>query len=752
MTDSEREYELLRLNRTLAEIRRQLAAATSKCADSQIELQSSLTDYWESYGGNMWDEAQMIEAVERQRSITAVIHQGELQLKQALTSPYFGRFDFIEELSQETQPEQIYIGIITLTDHQTNEILVYDWRAPISGMFYDFERGPAWYKAPMGKVNGKITLKRQYKIIRGQISYMFDSDLKIDDEILQEILSKSADAKMHTMVNSIQREQNQVIRNDESRLLLVQGPAGSGKTSIALHRIAYLLYRDREAINAQNILIFSPNQLFSDYISNVLPEMGEENVRQTTFQDYIASFKDLVPVEIERRAEQLEYVLTGHSGKKFATRLAAIGYKTSPEFEKIIDRYLDFYQTQLVLDYPDITFGGRVIFSKAEWAGNYLTHFAFLPPLRRLAKIRELINLRIRPVTHELRRQKEAELAAEGNEINEKTVKALARIAARRELGELAGKIDRLTRLQPFTLYRRLFTDQTLFRRLSDGTTVPPEWPDICRQTCSWFKHGRMPYEDSPAFLYFQGMLNGFPVKNKIKHLVVDEAQDYTALQYKILARLFPGCSWTILGDPAQLIHPYMQGIQIEQLIELTGLAHPRMITLSRSYRSTQEIQFFCNALLPAGTPVATISRHGPLPQVVKFDGLKPAYVLQAIRSMQAAGCRSIAIICKTIRQASDLYQSMADVQEASLIADENDEFKRGIVIIPAFLAKGLEFDGVLVYNANLENYGHHQEQNILYTVCTRALHRLMLCWNGRLSPFIAAMDKSLYLTVMQDH
>nr|WP_092072515.1 UvrD-helicase domain-containing protein [Dendrosporobacter quercicolus]NSL48518.1 AAA family ATPase [Dendrosporobacter quercicolus DSM 1736]SDM43242.1 DNA helicase-2 / ATP-dependent DNA helicase PcrA [Dendrosporobacter quercicolus] len=747
MTDSEREDELLRLNRTLAEIHKQLTAASGKCTEAQVELQNNLTDYWQSYGGNLWDEAQMIEAVERQRSITAVIHQGQVQLKQALSSPYFGRFDFIEETSQETRPEPIYVGLLTLTDRKTGEILVYDWRAPVSGMFYDFERGAACYQAPMGKVNGIITLKRQYKIIQGQMKYMFDSDLKIDDDILQEILSKSVDAKMHTIVTSIQREQNQVIRNDENQLLLVQGPAGSGKTSIALHRIAYLLYRDRKTINAQNILIFSPNHIFSDYISNVLPEMGEENVRQTTFQDYIASFKDLLPIEIESRAAQLEYVLTGRSGKEFAARLVAIHYKTSPEFAGIIDQYLSYYENQLVLDYPDITFGSRMIFSKAEWLDYYLTHFSFLPPLRRLTKIRELIHLRIRPLTHELRRQKEAEIVAAGEEINEQTIKALARVAARQELGGLISQIDKLTQLQPLTLYRRLFTHSTLFKRLSAGTSVPPEWPAICRQTRAWLNQGKMPYEDSPAFLYFQGILAGFPAKNTIKYLVVDEAQDYTVLQYKILGKLFPDCSWTILGDPAQLVHPYIQGIKFEQLSQLAAFANPRMITLSRSYRSTQEIQAFCNALLPAATPVAYLNRRGPLPQVVKFDRLDPAKVLEALQSMQAAGCRSIAVICKTIRQASALHQTLPSHRSISLIVDEDAEFKRGIVIIPAFLAKGLEFDGVLVYNANSDNYCHEQERKLLYTVCTRALHRLMICWNGRPSPFIEVMKKSLYQT-----
>lgn len=745
MTDNERAYELARLNRTLEEIRKQLAAASSKCADSRDELQNHLTDYWESYGGNMWDEAQMIEAVERQRSITAVIHQNHVTLQKALASPYFGRIDFIEDWAGETIPEQIYIGITTLTDRQTDELLVYDWRAPVSGMYYDFERGKSWYQAPMGNVTGTITLKRQYKIIDGHIKYMFDSDLKIDDEILQEILSKSADDKMHTIVTSIQREQNQIIRNEENKLLVVTGPAGSGKTSIALHRIAYLLYRERDTIAAKNILIFSPNHIFSDYISNVLPEMGEENVLQTTFQDYIASFRDLLPLEIEDRTSQLEEVLSASNSNELSIRIASVKYKTSAAFEAVIENYLRYYQEQLILDYPDIQYGGQTLFTKAEWKAYYLTDLTFLPPFRRLAKIREIINLRIRPITHELRRKKEAEITATAEEVNEKTIKAMARVAARQELGELIAVIDRLTRLNPLALYRKLFEDRTLFQQLASGSSIPQEWPGICKQTRSWLNTGKMSNEDSFAFLYFQGMLEGFPVRNTIRYLVIDEAQDYTRLQYKILAHLFPRCSWTILGDPAQIVHPYTHGVKFQELSSIVPLANPRLVNLSRSYRSTKEIQAFCNSLLSETPSAEMINRSGKLPQLVKLNQLKPDFFLQAISHLQEEGCRSIAIICKTIRQSIALYQAMQTPKNISLIINEDAEFRRGIVIIPAFLAKGLEFDGVLVYDVTALNYGHDAERNLLYTVCTRALHHLILCYKGELSPFIKSVNSELY-------
>ncbi len=747
MTDHDREYELARLCSTIEEIQRQLMVAMDKSAGSRVELQNHLSDYWDSYGGNMWDEAQLIEAVERQRSITAVIHKNEQHLQKALSSPYFGRIDFIENWSGDPAPEKIYIGITTLTDSQTDELLVYDWRAPVSGMFYDFERGEAWYQAPIGPVSGTITLKRQYKIVEGQMKYMFDSDLKIDDEILQEILSKSADDKMHTIVTSIQREQNQVIRNEENKLLLVSGPAGSGKTSIALHRIAYLLYRERETLNARNILIFSPNHIFSDYISNVLPEMGEENVLQTTFQDYITSFKDLLPLTIESRSEQLEYVLAQSDTQEFAIRVASIAYKTSAAFEQVIQNYIQFYQERLILNYPEIRFGSHVLFQKSEWAGYYLNELSFLPPLRRLAKIREIINLRIRPITHELRRQKEAEITASAEEVNEKTIKALARVAARQELSSVIAEIDRLTRLNSLALYRRLFEDKALYSQLAREGAIPKEWPAICKQTRFWLNTGKLSNEDSFAFLYFQGMLEGFPVKNNIKYVVIDEAQDYTVLQYRILANIFPNCSWTILGDPAQLVHPYIRPIKFQDLNQIIPNSNPKFITLSRSYRSTKEIQAFCNALLPDKTPSEYVNRQGKLPQVVQLNRTDPAFFLEAIQQLQQDGCRSIAIICKTVRQSIQLHEKLQSAN-IHLLIQEDAEFQKGILIMPAFLAKGLEFDGVLVYDVSQENYQAKAEKNLLYTVCSRALHRLILCYQTSPSPFITALDPNLYLSL----
>jgi DNA helicase-2/ATP-dependent DNA helicase PcrA len=749
MNENEEQLELAKLEDTLQQIKQQLALAAVACDESQVELQHNLTDYWENIGGDTADEAQLIEVVTRQKSISSVINQKHLQLQKMAASPYFGRIDFAEQVPEGSlAPEPIYIGIASLTNEASGQLLVYDWRTPIASMFYDFERGEAFYHCPIGEIRGEITLKRQYKILHGRIQYMFDSELKIDDEILQEILGRSADDKMKTIVTSIQREQNRIIRDEGHRLLFVQGPAGSGKTSIALHRVAYLLYRERKTITANNIIIFSPNHIFSDYISNVLPEIGEENVLQTTFEDYIQSSMSPYSLSVETRSSQLEYIFSLSPDKNFRTRLASIHYKSSPDFETVIQNYLVFFEKQIISDYPAIEFRDQIIFSKQDWQDYYSINLAYLPPFKRIAKIRQVIQARLQLISHELRQEKEAEIIATSNEVNEKAIKALARMAARNELRPVSDQVERLTELNsPLKLYRRLFHDEALFRRLTNKMTVPQEWPAIRNQTLNQFNMGQIPYEDSFPLLYFQGMLEGFPANNDIKYLVVDEAQDYTVLQYKILAQLFPHCSWTIMGDPAQSIHPYLQAASFEVASQTIAIENPLILKLSRSYRSTREIQKFSAELLSRQEAVDYVDRPGKLPQLMEVTDktFTPDILARLVEQLREAGCQSIAIICKTVEHSNIIYQAVRSKTKIQLIASDDSEFSRGTIVIPAYLAKGLEFDAVLIVDVSKESYGCETDRNILYTVCTRALHRLILCYTGELSPLIAAIPPNLY-------
>ena len=745
MKEEERQQEALRLELTLEEIRKQLAVSEGLCLVKQSELKETLSDYWEKCGS---DEAQLVETANRQRALSSITHSTPLMLKKMLNSPYFGRIDFIEdEDGFPLEAEAIYIGISTLRDEETDEFLVYDWRAPISSMFYDCGLGKAAYHCSVGTIDGEITLKRQYKITKGAMEYMFNADLKIDDEVLQEILGKSVDDKMHTIVNSIQREQNQIIRDGSHRALFVEGPAGSGKTSVALHRIAFLLYRDRDILNEKNVLILSPNHLFSDYISNVLPEMGEENVLRKTFHDCACESMSQLSLSLETRTFHLETVLSNKSGIEQSTRAANIRFKSSGKFETIIQEYIDRIQTSLVNDYPAIEFGGQSIFSKKEWQQYYLENFSNMPVIIRLEKIRTLIESRMQPFLHALRKEKEAEILARAEEVDKNTIKAMARMAAREELSPFYEKLDKLTRFIPLAEYRRLFAGNWLFSQSLVKDAFPQEWHAIQKQTRSYINNGILPYEDIPSFIYFQGVLQGFPVKRDIKHLIIDEAQDYTSLQFKILVNLFPNSTWTVVGDPAQSVHPYLSTASFKDMNDIIGGERSIAFRLTRSYRSTKEIQTFCQALLSYEGEVESINRLGPLPTVTKIEktqDLIPA-LLQTIEEIKKKGWRSIAIICKNTYQSRKVFSDLKNHIDLTLVIDEDDAFQQGIVVIPSYLAKGLEFDGVLVINADAINYSRSEERHILYTICTRTLHHLSLFYHGNPSPFISEMDERLY-------
>jgi DNA helicase-2/ATP-dependent DNA helicase PcrA len=278
---------------------------------------------------------------------------------------------------------------------------------------------------------------------------------------------------------------------------------------------------------------------------------------------------------------------------------------------------------------------------------------------------------------------------------------------------------------------------------------IPAEWPAIKQQTLHALRNGLMQYEDTFPFLFLQGMLTGFAVKREIKHLVIDEAQDYTTIQYAILAQLFPNCSWTILGDPAQVVHPFLQTADFETVATIIVKGAPALFQLQRSYRSTRQIQAFCQALLPPAAKTESIQRDGPLPRVIRIHsaGLMSGMVVQEIRALQNEGQQFIAIIGKTVHDCRNIYKALSDQIKLSLITDEEDEFRRGVIIAPAYLAKGLEFDSVLIPNADSSNYGSETDRHLLYTICTRALHRLILFHYGELSPLISAFDPQLYLS-----
>lgn len=736
--------EEARLSQTLHQVIQKLNEGEANYRRIQGDLGTNLNDYWENKTADFWDEAQRTEEVERQRSIVSAASQRRRQYRKMLDSPYFGRIDLKEAGSAFVEP--IYIGIGALTGENNHEILTYDWRSPVAGVFYDFELGKVWYRSPAGRVDGIASLKRQYRIGDGHLEWMFDADVTINDELLQEILGKSVNDKMRTIVTSIQREQNQAIRDDSHRWLFVEGPAGSGKTSVALHRAAYWLYNERNAYTPKNILILSPNPIFSDYISNVLPELGEENVRRITFSDYIEHLQPQLPVEFQTWTQQMEEVLISSDDVERKLRLSTIRFKSSSRFLDLLNHYAMELEKRWVETYPDLTFRGVCFWSQDEWKEYFSCNLTYLPVARRMAKIRRLIQIRMRPMVQKLRQEKAQEIAATGEEVNEKTIIMLARLAAREELRPVVDAMERLTMVNTFLAYRNLFANLDWTNHMLQKW-VPSDWNTICRMTIARLDQGIIDFADAPAFLYLHGLLVGFSEKKEIRHLIVDEGQDYTCMQYALLNRLFPRTAWTVLGDKAQAIHPGSSGVSFEEAGRILNANPIGSVKLTKSYRSTRPIQDFCRALLQKQTLFDSLERPGCLPQVFEFDSNDQMIkaIPELIEAWRREGWRSVGIICKTAREAKDVHQALASKMAINLIHEETASFFKDVVVIPSYLAKGLEFDAVLVWRADAISYGREEERRLFYVNCTRALHRLAFCFHDKLTSFIENVDRNLY-------
>jgi DNA helicase II / ATP-dependent DNA helicase PcrA len=678
-------------------------------------------------------------------------HQHTLEqikkLEKMVESPYFARIDFVYDEFDEK--EKIYIGMFSLIDNESMDILIYDWRAPISSMFYEYELGDASFNVQEKTIKGSVKLKRQYNIVKSKLIYMFDSSIKIDDEILQEILSKNADDKMKNIVISIQKEQNKIIRDEDTRVLIVQGAAGSGKTSIALHRIAYLLYRQKDAgLKSKNVAIFSPNQIFNDYISDVLPDLGEENVHQTTFYEYARSY--IAPeIKLESVHDQMDFMLSrSKESHQYKLRRSSIAGKSSLEFLEVLDNYITMLNDHYEY-FQDIKFNKTMVISKGELERLYNHDYKNFTPIKRLQKIRDRVNYLLRPLTGP--RLKQLMKQVEEGEEQEFNVKQVSRGLLHIELKNLRTNLELMTEVNTFKLFIKLFEDKKFFRSLSGklNNTLSPE---LLEYTAGYLKDNRMYYEDIAPYIYFKGMLEGTLHIADIRHVVIDEAQDYSYLQYQIIKRLFKYASFTILGDVNQAINSYMHTADYTTVSEIFSEYGANIMKLDKSYRSTKEIWQLSEHVLASSSNKQPINRSGEKPLLVKVennDKMKE-YVLQKLQELSKQGMKSIAVICKTAKQCEDLYQSIkVDLKFINLITSESSRLTAGTCIIPCYLAKGLEFDAVIIFDASKDSYEGEELRKLMYTMCTRALHKLTIVYKDELTTLLENVEKDQveYLT-----
>ncbi len=745
------DYENAHLKKIVEEIQKQLEKGNSAVENFKKEAVDLQKQMWEEVKLTPTDLFDLEGATQVWQYQTGILSQARnykfsfdkvSRLERMLKSPYFGRIDFVED--GEGTAEQIYIGIHNLITANNREILVYDWRAPISGMFYDYEIGLSNYDCPAGSISGQMLLKRQYKIDRSKIIYMFDSSLSINDEMLREILGKSTDNRMKTIVTSIQREQNSVIRNVQDRILIVEGPAGSGKTSIALHRAAYLLYKYRDTIKSENILVFSPNHVFEDYISNVLPELGEENIQQSTFADYFIKTID-AKYRIESMNEQMEYILSDNVN---IIRLGAIKFKASLQFLKLIKKYVQHLENGFNLEFKDLMYNGNLVISSDEIFQLFAKDYSYLPYAKRLEKLRQRLFYLLEQAEEERVRKLPGNNAEEDDSATVKDKKAADR-AVNLEYELQKNQILQMTHFDVYTLYLKLFNNFDSFL----GTDNRKELEELegldnyCIYTISQLNREIINYEDLAPILFLKSTLDTVNDTKAIKHVIIDEAQDYTAMHYEIFKRVFAYANITVLGDINQSVNGYMNIGSFVNISEAFDEKGVQSITLSKSYRSSKEISDFCRQLLISPGNTEQLDRHGNKPRIVRIDKEDLYYRLsEDIKTLKNMNYKLIAVICKTAAQCDALYKAIKPYVKVSLVSNKNEEYHEGVVIIPSYLAKGLEFDAVLVSSAEKEEYSAPEDRRLLYTVCTRALHELYLYYRDNLSEFIIDIETDCYV------
>ena len=620
----------------------------------------------------MWDNRSDMDPTELKTMMSSndlevrlMMNKGEYlqKLFKIQNNPYFGRIVF----NNGKEMDDVYIGITHVIDDDNN-YYVHDWRSPICNLFYDYEVGSASYLAPMGKINGEIILKRQYTIQDGKLLHIFDNNINIDDELLQEVLASESDDKMKNIVNTIQAEQNTVIRNIDDKNLIVQGIAGSGKTSVALHRIAFLLYKI-ENLTSNNVLIFSPNKVFSEYISNVLPELGEDNTMQTTINDFL----DMEIKEFNHVETFTDFIERSYTNKE---DFEFIKYKQSDMVYDDIDEYID-------------NICQNIRFKEDLFTRDYSY---------TISELNYMLNVRYEKFSLGERIKFMAEKISENNFNG--SVSRSKKIA--REL------YDRLSiSLDLVMIYINFFKSR--FSKI--------------KRDISYIKSNKnmLNYDDACLYVYMKCRLYGYNYNTYIKEIVIDEAQDYSLGQLKLIIKIFRNASYTILGDINQTINPYYKYESLADICKI--LPDSKYIELSKTYRSSQEIVEFSNQVLKLNH-MSAIRRSENVPVIKRDDRNIEKQLREDVTECEKYG-KSMAIITKNQEECDYIYKMLRDMG-ISKVDDSKKKFNRKFKVIPVYMAKGLEFDSVIIYTDKSNKYTE-DEKYLYYVAITRAQHKLIV-------------------------
>lgn len=701
MENKELETENIYLNDTLSIINQKIKSIEDVLSEKVDDIEQFKREL--QISKREMDKSEFDSNVEHVNKSVNVANESFKKLNQLIRSsnnPYFGRIDFIDE---ENTQEKIYIGLCGIDEDF--KFYIYDWRTPIASMFYNYGVGRASYVSPEGEISGEIELKRQFKFENGEIKHYFDTSINIDDPFLQDVLASSSNEKMKNIVTTIQQEQNAVIRNTSDKILIVQGSAGSGKTSVALHRIAYLLYQNKE-LTSNNIIIFSPNDVFSNYISDVLPELGENNVIEMTFSDFakrhLQGFKKL--------ENYMEFSERYYKSEKFDKNdFLQIKSKLSDELPEFITEYLNEiahsidFNEDLVLNRKNLNIVGfeEIIIPKEELRTMFRDRYSKVDLMERLDCI--AINI---------------------SDSLGISYKKYSRII-KKKLKDIVNR-----KIEIKSIYNEIISSDKFFNKFRiRGTKIP--------SNCELLK-----YEDILPLLYVTFEMNGYPSESYIKQIVIDEAQDYTKLQFKMISKIFSFADFTILGDVNQTINPFYKYSKLDNINDCFK-GKTNYIELNKTYRSSYEIVEHNNKILGLTNSLA-VRKNSNENVLYKKDSFENNFtcIYKDIVEMKKNGMKKIAVITKNYVEANQIYEQLNPKTNIQLVSAEEI---RDLLVLPVSIAKGLEFDGVIVYSDEKNKYSD-ADKNLFYVACTRAQHKLII-YNQDINNF-TSNDKTLSATI----
>jgi DNA helicase-2/ATP-dependent DNA helicase PcrA len=710
------------------------------------------------------------EELDTAQKLYDITHKHLESYKEAAEQPYFARIDFREYRKEK---ESFYIGKFGLGDSKTGDEVVIDWRAPIADLYYSGTQGEAYYKAPVGVINGDLHLKRKFLVKENQLIDAFDEGINeiilnnageegsaLIDEFLRINLEESVSSKLKEVVATIQKEQNDIIRADKNGALIVQGSAGSGKTTVALHRLAYLLYKYKDKLGGEDILVIAPNKLFLDYISEVLPNLGVDKVKQKTFEELcleILAIKGKVFTKDKKLAEVLES--KNEEKIKYVTGSSRI--KGTMTYKLFMDRYIRYLEKKDI-EVSDITVEGYILFESKEIKRLYGKDMLHLPINRRKDEIKRYFSLKLNEkiisimekidFSFEYMIARTKKTMEDGAERRKRLIEIYDERDAKKDHIRNKAKEDFDSYFEAWReintgkLYMDLFSNSEILREVTGGK-VPERLMDyVVEELTDNVEKGFIDSDDLAAMLYLKFKIEGTPEKYKFQHIVVDEAQDYSPFQLYILRSMVGNNSLTIVGDIGQGIY-YYKGIEdwdkvIKDVFEGDALYTP----LTQSYRSTVEIIEFANKVLKKQKnslkPAMPVLRHGRAPEVIEFE-TKQAFAerVDAIaEEVEGLGKKSIAVIGRTYEECKQIKEILKKHSryDWDLIKDTDKTLSLKKIILPAYMTKGLEFDCSIVYNCNDENYSDNElDKKLLYVALTRALHLQYVFYNGNISSLI---------------